>query len=158
MFIGNYIRIVCALPFIYLLIFKSIIRRVEQLNPFFFFSPLLLSFPSHQKKIQDAFTSRKRLAEEYEQLAIWYGDADMGSGKDKWQPSLPSTPATPLDLKNSQIQLPCDSEWELLQLNKETFVYREPLACGNERVADMPLCVNNHWRVSHFQGTCTYAK
>ncbi|XP_062168809.1 uncharacterized protein LOC133874910 isoform X3 [Alnus glutinosa] len=69
---------------------------------------------SYRKKIQDAFTSKKRLAAEYEQLAIWYGDADMGSDKHKWQPSLPSTTATPLDVKNSQIQLPCDSEWELL--------------------------------------------
>ena len=43
-------------------------------------------------------------------------------------------------------------------VKQETFVYREPHACANERVADMPLCVNNNWRVSHFQGTCTYAK
>ncbi|KAE8124733.1 hypothetical protein FH972_019590 [Carpinus fangiana] len=69
---------------------------------------------SYRKKIQDAFNSKKRLAEEYEQLAIWYGDADMSFGKDKWQPPLPSTPATLLDSKNSQTQLPCDSEWELL--------------------------------------------
>lgn len=69
---------------------------------------------SFRKKIQDAFTSKKRLAEEYEQLAIWYGDADMEPGKDECQPSLPCTPATPLDLRNSQIQPPLDSEWELL--------------------------------------------
>ncbi|KAJ1400830.1 hypothetical protein SESBI_29266 [Sesbania bispinosa] len=32
---------------------------------------------SYKKRIQDAFASKKRLAKEYEQLAIWYGDADM---------------------------------------------------------------------------------
>ncbi|KAG6637197.1 hypothetical protein CIPAW_11G162800 [Carya illinoinensis] len=62
------------------------------------------------KRIQDAFASKKRLAEEYEQLAVWYGDVDMGSSKD----SLQSMPATPLDLKNLPIQQACDSDWEFL--------------------------------------------
>ncbi|XP_042951103.1 uncharacterized protein LOC122283024 isoform X5 [Carya illinoinensis] len=65
---------------------------------------------SYRKRIQDAFASKKRLAEEYEQLAVWYGDVDMGSSKD----SLQSMPATPLDLKNLPIQQACDSDWEFL--------------------------------------------
>ncbi|XP_040986497.1 uncharacterized protein LOC121234585 isoform X1 [Juglans microcarpa x Juglans regia] len=65
---------------------------------------------SYRKKIQDAFASKKRLAEEYEQLAVWYGDVDMGSSKD----SLQSIPAAPLDLKNLPIQQACDSDWEFL--------------------------------------------
>ncbi|KAM3744799.1 hypothetical protein ACB098_06G078700 [Castanea mollissima] len=69
---------------------------------------------SYRKKIQDAFASKKRLVKEYEQLAIWYGDVDMGSSKDGSQPLLTSTPAKSLDSKNLQLELSYDTEWELL--------------------------------------------
>lgn len=69
---------------------------------------------SYRKKIQDAFASKKRLVKEYEQLAIWYGDVDMGYSEDSSQTFLPSFPATPLDSKNLQTQHACDSGWELL--------------------------------------------
>lgn len=51
---------------------------------------------------------------EYEQLAIWYGDVDMGSSKDGSQPLLTATPAKSLDSKNLQLELSYDTEWELL--------------------------------------------
>lgn len=51
---------------------------------------------------------------EYEQLAIWYGDVDMGSSKDGSQPLLTSTPAKSLNSKNLQLELSYDTEWELL--------------------------------------------
>ncbi|KAK4576985.1 hypothetical protein RGQ29_027485 [Quercus rubra] len=69
---------------------------------------------SYRKKIQDAFASKKRLVKEYEQLAIWYGDVDMGSSKDGSQPLLTATPAKSLDSKNLQLELSYDTEWELL--------------------------------------------
>ncbi|XP_050247755.1 uncharacterized protein LOC126695148 isoform X3 [Quercus robur] len=69
---------------------------------------------SYRKKIQDAFASKKRLVKEYEQLAIWYGDVDMGSSKDGSQPLLTSTPAKSLNSKNLQLELSYDTEWELL--------------------------------------------
>lgn len=49
------------------------------------------------------FTSKKRLAKEYEQLAIWYGDVDIDS-----------SPRTPFDTQNLQTHHACDSEWEIL--------------------------------------------
>ncbi|KAF3442433.1 hypothetical protein FNV43_RR16349 [Rhamnella rubrinervis] len=58
---------------------------------------------SYKKRIQDMFTSKKRLAKEYEQLAIWYGDVDIDS-----------SPHTPFDTQNLQTRHACDSEWELL--------------------------------------------
>ncbi|XP_065630774.1 uncharacterized protein LOC111992175 isoform X2 [Quercus suber] len=69
---------------------------------------------SYRKKIQDAFASKKRLVKEYEQLAIWYGDVDMGSSKDGSQPLLTSTPAKSLNSKDLQLELSYDTEWELL--------------------------------------------
>ncbi|XP_021890191.1 uncharacterized protein LOC110808878 isoform X2 [Carica papaya] len=70
---------------------------------------------SFKKKIQDAFTSRKRLEKEYEQLAIWFGDVDMGPCQDDLQNCLPSTATTNLETGNSHGHI-CDSdtEWELL--------------------------------------------
>jgi hypothetical protein len=53
MLLGNYIRILCALSFIYLIISKSIIRRVEELNPFFFFPHIRKRFKMHLLQKRD---------------------------------------------------------------------------------------------------------
>ncbi|KAH7512634.1 hypothetical protein FEM48_Zijuj12G0111700 [Ziziphus jujuba var. spinosa] len=58
---------------------------------------------SYKKRIQDIFASKKRLAKEYEQLPIWYGDCDIDSSS-----------RTPFDKQNLQTHHECDSEWELL--------------------------------------------
>lgn len=58
---------------------------------------------SYKKRIQDAFTSKKRLTKEYEQLAIWFGDTDINSSQE-----------TLSNMKNLQIHDASDSEWELL--------------------------------------------
>ncbi|XP_016648541.1 PREDICTED: uncharacterized protein LOC103326075 isoform X2 [Prunus mume] len=58
---------------------------------------------SYKKRIQDAFTSKKRLTKEYEQLAIWFGDTDINSSQE-----------TLSNMKNLQTHDACDSEWELL--------------------------------------------
>ncbi|PON45692.1 hypothetical protein PanWU01x14_256840 [Parasponia andersonii] len=58
---------------------------------------------SYKKKIRDIFASKKRLAKEYEQLAIWYGDTDIDSSQD-----------ASFDLQNSTTRHACDSGWELL--------------------------------------------
>ncbi|KAE8723487.1 Fiber Fb32-like protein isoform 3 [Hibiscus syriacus] len=65
---------------------------------------------SYRKRIQDALTSRKRRAKEYEQLAIWFGDADMCSVHDHFQTLQPSSS----EPKNTQTELVCDSDWEIL--------------------------------------------
>ncbi|XP_076899922.1 uncharacterized protein LOC143553924 [Bidens hawaiensis] len=72
----------------------------------------LSSFPktsrnkSYKKMIQDAFMSRKRLAKEYKQLAILYGDID----KELCQPTeSQSSKQPPVQLQDGP-----DSEWELL--------------------------------------------
>ncbi|ONI12536.1 hypothetical protein PRUPE_4G170200 [Prunus persica] len=58
---------------------------------------------SYKKRIQDAFTSKKRLTKEYEQLAIWFGDTDINSSQE-----------TLSNMTNLQTHDACDSEWELL--------------------------------------------
>ncbi|XP_030480405.2 uncharacterized protein LOC115697511 [Cannabis sativa] len=58
---------------------------------------------SYKKKIQNIFASKKRLAKEYEQLAIWFGDADINSSQDSSS-----------DSHNQQTRHTRDSEWELL--------------------------------------------
>lgn len=63
---------------------------------------------SYKKKIQDAFSSKKRLTKEYEQLAIWFGDLD---GHDTMQHELSSSTTITLDPQTNWRQ---DSEWELL--------------------------------------------
>ncbi|KAK8643754.1 hypothetical protein V6N13_013033 [Hibiscus sabdariffa] len=68
---------------------------------------------SYRKRIQEALTSRKRLVKEYEQLAIWFGDADMGSGHDHFQTLQPSS-STTLEPKNTRTEPVCDSDWEIL--------------------------------------------
>ncbi|GMI63611.1 hypothetical protein HRI_000030400 [Hibiscus trionum] len=69
---------------------------------------------SYRKRIQDALTSRKRLVKEYEQLAIWFGDADMGSVHDHFQTLQPSSSTTTLEPKNKRTERVCDSDWEIL--------------------------------------------
>ncbi|KAG5254778.1 hypothetical protein OIU76_019445 [Salix suchowensis] len=67
---------------------------------------------SCKKKIQDAFSSKKRLTKEYEQLAIWFGDID---GHDTMQHELPSSTTITLDPDpQTQTNWRQDSEWELL--------------------------------------------
>ncbi|XVF78727.1 hypothetical protein PTKIN_Ptkin14bG0158800 [Pterospermum kingtungense] len=77
-------------------------------------SRIMKKHRSYKKRIQDALTSKKRLAKEYEQLAIWFGDADMGSNPDHFQTLRPSSSSTASECKNKQTEHPCDSEWELL--------------------------------------------
>ncbi|XP_008463725.2 uncharacterized protein LOC103501804 isoform X1 [Cucumis melo] len=60
---------------------------------------------SYKKRIQDAFTSKKRLAKEYEQLAIWYGDTDM---------EFSTNSSQKLEKENTSTNYLSDSEWELL--------------------------------------------
>ncbi|RDX81619.1 hypothetical protein CR513_37683, partial [Mucuna pruriens] len=69
---------------------------------------------SYKKRIQDAFTSKKRLVKEYEQLAIWYGDADIMPSKGFSQTSLPFSSKTDMDSENMEEQHDSESEWELL--------------------------------------------
>ncbi|XP_039072197.1 uncharacterized protein LOC120219447 isoform X1 [Hibiscus syriacus] len=69
---------------------------------------------SYRKRIQDALNSRKRLAKEYEQLANWFGDADMGSVHNHFQTLQPSSSTTTSEPKNTQTELVCDSDWEIL--------------------------------------------
>ncbi|XP_048441719.1 uncharacterized protein LOC103927937 isoform X2 [Pyrus x bretschneideri] len=58
---------------------------------------------SYKKRIQDAFTSKKRLAKEYEQLAIWFGDSHIETSQQ-----------TLSNVKSLETDDACDSEWELL--------------------------------------------
>ncbi|XP_044479241.1 uncharacterized protein LOC123206172 isoform X1 [Mangifera indica] len=68
---------------------------------------------SFKKRIKDAFASKKRLAKEYEQLAIWFGDCYIGPSQELAPALLPSTTITStVDLKDSDHI--SDSEWELL--------------------------------------------
>ncbi|CAD5318661.1 unnamed protein product [Arabidopsis thaliana] len=68
---------------------------------------------SFKRKIMDAIKSKRRREKEYEQLAIWFGDADMGC--DLVDNKEHAT--TSIDSKSSQSNVPVvseDSEWELL--------------------------------------------
>ncbi|XP_050370100.1 uncharacterized protein LOC126788172 [Argentina anserina] len=58
---------------------------------------------SYKKQIQDAFTSKKRLVKEYEQLAVWFGDVSLN-------PSQEVTSSK----DNSGTHHAGDSEWELV--------------------------------------------
>ncbi|XVF18717.1 hypothetical protein REPUB_Repub11eG0046900 [Reevesia pubescens] len=77
-------------------------------------SRIMRKHRSYKKRIQDALTSKKRLAKEYEQLAIWFGDAEMGSNHDYLQTLQPSSSTMALECKSLQTELVCDSEWKLL--------------------------------------------
>ncbi|XP_076944752.1 uncharacterized protein LOC143615532 isoform X2 [Bidens hawaiensis] len=68
-------------------------------------SPKTSRNKSYKKMIQDAFMSRKRLAKEYKQLAILYGDID----KELCQPTESQSSRLPVQLQDGP-----DSEWELL--------------------------------------------
>ncbi|XP_059662710.1 uncharacterized protein LOC132308603 isoform X2 [Cornus florida] len=69
---------------------------------------------SYKKMIQDAFTSKKRLRKEYEQLPIWYGDVDIDFSQHSGQNVLPSIASMSLNSKKSPTHDLCDSEWEIL--------------------------------------------
>lgn len=69
---------------------------------------------SYKKRILDAFSSKKRLSKEYEQLAIWYGDTDIEPKQGFSQTSLPFISRTYMDSKNVQVQRASETEWELL--------------------------------------------
>ncbi|CAI8583699.1 unnamed protein product [Vicia faba] len=69
---------------------------------------------SYKKRIQDAFSSKKRLAKEYEQLAIWYGDADMEPNQDTPQTRALFSSRTYANAENLQVQQASETEWELL--------------------------------------------
>ncbi|XP_056850942.1 uncharacterized protein LOC108843040 isoform X2 [Raphanus sativus] len=56
------------------------------------------------RKILDALATKRIREKEYEQLAIWFGDADMGSDLVK----------EAIDSKSSQVLESEDSQWELL--------------------------------------------
>ncbi|CAN8304874.1 unnamed protein product [Cochlearia groenlandica] len=70
---------------------------------------------SFKKKIMDALTSKRRREKEYEQLAIWFGDADMGCDLIKTKEH--ATTSSSIDSKSNQPNIPSaseDSEWEIL--------------------------------------------
>ncbi|XP_020224508.1 uncharacterized protein LOC109806497 isoform X2 [Cajanus cajan] len=69
---------------------------------------------SYKKRIKDAFASKKRLAKEYEQLAIWYGDTDIEPSQGSSQILLPFGSRKYMDSKNLQVQQASETEWELL--------------------------------------------
>ncbi|KAH0938426.1 hypothetical protein HID58_005887, partial [Brassica napus] len=62
---------------------------------------------SVKRKILDALTTKRIREKEYEQLAIWFGDADMGS-------DLVSDDSEAIDSKSSQVHESEESQWELL--------------------------------------------
>ncbi|KAL0697850.1 hypothetical protein Bca4012_053972 [Brassica carinata] len=68
---------------------------------------------SFKVKIMDALTSKRRREKEYEQLAIWFGDAQMGCDVMNTKKHETSS----LNPKSSESNEPLaseDSEWELL--------------------------------------------
>ncbi|XP_010459381.1 PREDICTED: uncharacterized protein LOC104740475 [Camelina sativa] len=74
---------------------------------------------SFKRKIMDALTTKKRREKEYEQLAIWFGDADMGCDlvNTKEHANAKEHATTSPDSKSSQSNVPFvseDSEWEIL--------------------------------------------
>lgn len=61
----------------------------------------------------DALTSKRRREKEYEQLAIWFGDAEMGCDAMNAKKNETSS----VNTKSSESNVPFaseDSEWELL--------------------------------------------
>ncbi|XP_043690088.1 uncharacterized protein LOC122640882 isoform X2 [Telopea speciosissima] len=71
---------------------------------------------SYKKKLRDAFASRIRSGkkQQYERLALFYGDADTGTNNQRAGSFQISTPTRDLDSKKSPTHDFCDSEWELL--------------------------------------------
>ncbi|KAE9620787.1 hypothetical protein Lalb_Chr01g0006741 [Lupinus albus] len=74
----------------------------------------LLSSSFQQKRIQDAFSWKRRFVKEYEQLAICYGDADSEHGRGLSRTLLPFRSRTCEDSKNLQGHDASESDWELL--------------------------------------------
>ncbi|KAK8358828.1 hypothetical protein V6Z12_A04G050100 [Gossypium hirsutum] len=70
-------------------------------------SHIMNKHKSYKKRIKDALTSKKRLVKEYEQLAIWFGDADMGSDHNHFQTPRPSSSTATSKSKNTQTELVC---------------------------------------------------
>lgn len=83
------------------------IEYSSAINPFLFY---LLFFPT-QKLIQEAFTSKKRLIKEYEQLSIWYGDIDTDT---RFHSEQCLSPHMTSASRPSQARDLGESEWELL--------------------------------------------
>ncbi|KHG29938.1 NADPH dehydrogenase [Gossypium arboreum] len=77
-------------------------------------SRIIRKHRSYKKRIQDVLTSKKRLAKEYEQLAIWFGDTDTGLNHERLQTVRPSCSSATSESKNIQTEVVSDSEWELL--------------------------------------------
>ncbi|KAF1899540.1 hypothetical protein Lal_00019668 [Lupinus albus] len=69
---------------------------------------------SYKKRIQDAFSWKRRFVKEYEQLAICYGDADSEHGRGLSRTLLPFRSRTCEDSKNLQGHDASESDWELL--------------------------------------------
>ncbi|KAK6934182.1 hypothetical protein RJ641_034337 [Dillenia turbinata] len=61
------------------------------------------------RSYQDAFASKRRLAKEYEQLAIWYGDIDAEFSQQRVK-----KPSSYFPVNSSSKNDPNDSDWELL--------------------------------------------
>ncbi|KAK6934180.1 hypothetical protein RJ641_034335 [Dillenia turbinata] len=61
------------------------------------------------RSYKDAFASKRRLAKEYEQLAIWYGDIDAEFSQQRVKQPLSCFP-----VNSSSKNDPNDSDWELL--------------------------------------------
>lgn len=80
-------------------------------NALYDVSRTLRKHRSYKQILRDAFTSKKRLVKEYEQLAIWFGDADMGSNKQSEQ-QRPLTFTTTMGSKDLQAET--DFGWEVL--------------------------------------------
>ncbi|KAM7492538.1 hypothetical protein LguiA_035459 [Lonicera macranthoides] len=78
-------------------------------RPVYAFTSRARRFRSCKKIIQDAFTSRKRLAKEYEQLEILYGDIDGELDENTTLPFIATMPS--FKAKKSATE---DSEWELV--------------------------------------------
>ncbi|XP_010553105.1 PREDICTED: uncharacterized protein LOC104823260 isoform X2 [Tarenaya hassleriana] len=68
---------------------------------------------SFKKKITDALASKRLREKEYEQLAIWFGDATMTSDLDTAEETLSSKTTSAIDTKRP-LEPEDDSEWELL--------------------------------------------
>ncbi|XP_042021690.1 uncharacterized protein LOC121769078 [Salvia splendens] len=73
------------------------------------------NFSYYKKLIHGAFTSRKRIAKEYEQLEIMYGDIDVESKQLFTQSSVSSFLNTPLHAEETQSsQEMSENDWQLL--------------------------------------------
>lgn len=64
-----------------------------------------------QKRIREFFGGKKRVVKEYEQLGIWFGDADMDNSEGTSPTLKPLRFRTSLDSKNLEAS---ETEWEML--------------------------------------------